>query len=57
MITTAVLERAGVIFAAMLVALAMMDVVAERWTHRGIRFCFNLVILSGYLLTLQTLLR
>ena len=57
MITTVVLERAGVIAAAMLVALALIDMINERFSHRGVRFVFNLAVLSGYMAALQTLLR
>ncbi len=56
MITRGVLEHAGVIAAAMLVALAVLDVIHERFTSRGARFVADFGVLLGYALALERLL-
>ena len=56
MITEAVLEQAAIIAAAMLVALACLDWIAEHVGHRGIRFLANFVLLGAFTLGLEYLL-
>ncbi|MGB8685298.1 MAG: hypothetical protein WCD12_20630 [Candidatus Binatus sp.] len=45
------MTHAGVITAAMLVAVALLDCIHERFSHRGARFILNLAVLSVFMLS------